>query len=903
MQLSSSLFSLDSPAGPIPPVSQSGAVLPAVGVAGAGGIGAFGALLAAESLANSASAGATIPAPGTNVSLLSTSLGNGAVDPLLTSEQDLAAAEPVASANWPAGAGSTANANATLPASNQAVAPGEGPQIGVISQPADAVSVRVSPRSNVAEPRNHQEADNATRDSGHSNADPRDAAVNDPTPTVPATPGATVVKTELLAVPISPAAAASQPATLPAHEPRRSSAAGDASPEATSDRQAGSRRSAFAPHSGSAPVQGDNASRRGIPVPAANEARPSIVRGHAAAQQSEKVNAQGNPVQAVPGATSGRNQRANISPVPPTFPAETTTSRFEAATTSVRPQGKSPVAVSLPAAALTNANVPPPTYPPAAGTPSDTAPNVITAAGVRTRRHEKPDVLASAERGSATAGHVAASSVGAEPSTMPAQPATRIHPAMTSPAAGPTLPAHGAVDPSRGVHPPETVSSLPGRIVAQPAVAVATTSAIPRPETAAESAVNLPSTVDENITAAPSPLPVRAPAAQAFAPPASYSSESSAHDASANRAEARPVQELPTSVPVTSRAAGESATAMSASSSLGMPGAALAREGEPSRAFGELPPSTSAVRDGGEPARTGVTNTSPKPSETFAGFERLSQDSATPGIKLSADAAASAAETAANFGRAPAPEKSAGRFDALPEVGRTGASHEQKLTLGSDQSTVGNQSASVGINAAKQEPFMPALAHPTPPPFAENEPMSLSAVPLTFDALMKESTPPPAELASSARRAVDSAMAMAEHFTTGPQRGVNLQFSVSGVDVAVRVEMRQDGVHTTFRTDSPELRAALAQEWNSVVTAQPADRPQRLAEPVFTSTSSSAPNSGDADASQHREPGARQNQWDKANTFAPPPSAGAAIDAAVAAVVPELHDAPHFTARHLHTFA
>lgn len=250
------------------------------------------------------------------------------------------------------------------------------------------------------------------------------------------------------------------------------------------------------------------------------------------------------------------------------------------------------------------------------------------------------------------------------------------------------------------------------------------------------------------------------------------------------------------------------------------------------------------------------------------------------------------------------PEKFAGG-GAEPEASPIAREESRlKKSPAASQQHVTNHSESVGINAAKPESLMPAFAHPTPPPFAEHDEMSFATVPLTFDSLVDQAGETSSgELSSSARRAVDSAMAVADHFARGSQRSVNLQFSVSGVDLAVRVEMRQDGVHTTFRTDSPELRAALAQEWNSVIATQAADRPQRLSEAVFTSSATGGSTSGDEGTSHHRESGARHSQWETAATFAPPALARAEPDAP--AVMGSVASAPtaRGTSRHLHTFA
>lgn len=68
----------------------------------------------------------------------------------------------------------------------------------------------------------------------------------------------------------------------------------------------------------------------------------------------------------------------------------------------------------------------------------------------------------------------------------------------------------------------------------------------------------------------------------------------------------------------------------------------------------------------------------------------------------------------------------------------------------------------------------------------------------------------------------------------GEKSSVDLRFEFSGHDrLAVRVEWRGGVVHTTFRTESPELRESLATAWLDN-RAAPSDKPYRFAEPVFS---------------------------------------------------------------------
>lgn len=303
------------------------------------------------------------------------------------------------------------------------------------------------------------------------------------------------------------------------------------------------------------------------------------------------------------------------------------------------------------------------------------------------------------------------------------------------------------------------------------------------------------------------------------------------------------------------------------------------------------------------------------PVASVAGAASLltpSRDTATPSAASALGDMAT--RTFANAGARTAPggsitpsngqvEKIAGENDAQSLQSATRRPGQQKLTLDTGGQEVASRPSGLGINAAKPDSLMPALAQPMPLPTAETEPLALPVGPLTFESLVNEAGVQTSESSGSARRAVESVMAVIDHLAQGTRRGVNLQFSVSGTDVAVRVEMRHDGVHTTFQTDSPELRMALAQEWHAVVATQSADRAQRLAEPVFTSTSAGGPTSADAGASQQRESGARQSQWETATNPAPPASLRSSSSTPAAAASTAPHLVPHATARHLHTFA
>jgi hypothetical protein len=215
-------------------------------------------------------------------------------------------------------------------------------------------------------------------------------------------------------------------------------------------------------------------------------------------------------------------------------------------------------------------------------------------------------------------------------------------------------------------------------------------------------------------------------------------------------------------------------------------------------------------------------------------------------IELSASVEAVAEKIAAHLSRVadrvPIPEKMA-----------------QRISLAFGQKDVATSYGRIGINVAKPEVLMPATASIPTPATVAMENASINSMPLSFDSLVKDGHEGSAgQLAQISRRAVESVLTVADHLASGEQRSVRLQFTVGGEDLAVRVELRGDKVHTTFRTDSSELRSVLAQEWQSVSGGQSGVRTQRLADPVFASSSSSGSGqhgmSSDSGSTHQRDP-------------------------------------------------
>jgi hypothetical protein len=163
---------------------------------------------------------------------------------------------------------------------------------------------------------------------------------------------------------------------------------------------------------------------------------------------------------------------------------------------------------------------------------------------------------------------------------------------------------------------------------------------------------------------------------------------------------------------------------------------------------------------------------------------------------------------------------------------------------------------------------------------------------------------PAAEPALFAHRAVEAVMNVVERYSAGDRHSLSMQFSVGGADLSVRVEMRGDQVRTTFRTDSPELRNALAHEWQAA-SSDLTDRSVRIAPPVFSANHASnfSSFSGDS-ASQQRDARSRHNEAEDLFSSVASRSRAAAVGSSSReSAAPAASAATAGTALHLSTLA
>ncbi len=128
----------------------------------------------------------------------------------------------------------------------------------------------------------------------------------------------------------------------------------------------------------------------------------------------------------------------------------------------------------------------------------------------------------------------------------------------------------------------------------------------------------------------------------------------------------------------------------------------------------------------------------------------------------------------------------------------------------------------------------------------------LAAAPEALAAELPE--PASVQFVASPHRAVEAVMTAIDRAAGRDQTSVKLDFAIGQESLAVRVELHDGEVRATFRTESPELRAALAHEWQHAAAG--GDRTLKLAPAVFT-----APE-GDPQSGQPGEGFARQQERD-----------------------------------------
>lgn len=147
-----------------------------------------------------------------------------------------------------------------------------------------------------------------------------------------------------------------------------------------------------------------------------------------------------------------------------------------------------------------------------------------------------------------------------------------------------------------------------------------------------------------------------------------------------------------------------------------------------------------------------------------------------------------------------------------------------------------------------------SAAHPTVPALVSMVPVAAEVA-----AAPAAEPMPPLVAASCAHRAVETVTSVVDAQAASklqPVPSVQLKFKFGAEDLAVRVALRDGVVTTEFRTDSPELRAAIQNEWKAV-TAQP-EGALRYLDPVVAPASSSQSGTNSF-AQQHQQQSSGQS--------------------------------------------
>lgn len=249
-------------------------------------------------------------------------------------------------------------------------------------------------------------------------------------------------------------------------------------------------------------------------------------------------------------------------------------------------------------------------------------------------------------------------------------------------------------------------------------------------------------------------------------------------------------------------------------------------------------------------------------------------------------------------------EKIAGARTA-PQAERFSHTETSEISfLNTDDKALKDGASAVGIDVAKSSAAMPAISSPTS--FTPAAPAAVAVLDGASMAMPESPEVSAPEAVSNAGQAVEVVLRAVDTAAEREQKVVKLEFSVGDADLSVRVELAADEVRTTFRTESPELRAALAQEWQAVTADSGEQGGVRLAPAVISDKEQAPSTSADANSQRHERHAARQEEAASSAQQAAARSllrAGIAADAPAAPTPSFRALAPAGTAQRLHLFA
>ena len=290
---------------------------------------------------------------------------------------------------------------------------------------------------------------------------------------------------------------------------------------------------------------------------------------------------------------------------------------------------------------------------------------------------------------------------------------------------------------------------------------------------------------------------------------------------------------------------------------------------------------------------------------------RVFADASAAGVNGLATAQALSAPKSRENGRGHGPVDPAGLhqakfaeagFVAMGESGRL-ENPVDKTFLSVQGKEVADVEVSLGTAVANPQSAMFSLTNGTQSPTVSDQLVGVVSVKSEVRATA-EQTALPEQTVSSAQEAVDTVLDAADRMQSRDQRSVNLDFTVGDAKLAVRVELQGGEVRTTFRTESPELRVALAHEWEAVAGGNE-ERAFRLAPPTITGTDTPGRQDSFSDASSRQQERQQERESREALNVRDPAAENRARSGTPSSTMPAPR-APQFpsgTAQHLHHFA
>lgn len=251
------------------------------------------------------------------------------------------------------------------------------------------------------------------------------------------------------------------------------------------------------------------------------------------------------------------------------------------------------------------------------------------------------------------------------------------------------------------------------------------------------------------------------------------------------------------------------------------------------------------------------------------------------------------------------------KFAAPQSVGRAESSSgvipstpsEEKKTVVIEGKKVSSTGRNVGTSVANRDVSMPySIANkPSTAEFTLTPPV-VSSGGLEADRTTPMTTASNTPVAVQAPRLVHEIREIADRISTIDRNTVEVRFDFSESErLSVRVEYRDGTVHTTFRTDSHQLRDAISNEWQTQA-ASSEGRSYRLAEPIFSSNSSAQQDLSSSGNGSGHSRSFEQPANSNGGAGLPRPGRSSSSGFSSAPTAPKPAARPE-TSRHLHTLA